>query len=85
MKGIRNMLQKIIAFVINFLTLSSPCGWMMDILKDTRKYKFYNPLRELEIAENHFNFCEQDHMSAAIFELCFAESRVERLTGGVIL
>lgn len=79
------MLQKIIVFVINFLTLSSPCDWMMDILKDTRKYKFYNPLRELEIAENHFNFCEQDHMSAAIFELCSAESRVERLTGGVIL
>ena len=56
----------------------------LDILKDTRKYKFYNPLRELEIAENHFNFCEQEHMSAAIFELCSAESRVERLTGGVI-
>ena len=78
------MLPKIIAFVINFLTLSSPCGWMMDILKDNRKYKFYNPMRELEIAENHFNFCEQEHMSAAIFELCSAESKVERLTGGVI-
>ena len=85
MKGIRNMLQKIIAFVINFLTLSSPCGWMMDILKDTRKYKFYNPLRELEIAENHFNFCEQEHMSAAIFELCVAESRVKTLMGGAAL
>lgn len=85
MKGIRIMLQKIIAFVINFLTLSSPCGLMTDILKDTRKYKFYDPLRELEIAENHFNFCEQEYMSAAIFELRSAESRVERLTGGVIL
>lgn len=79
------MLQKIIAFVINFLTISSPCGWMMDNLKDTRKYKFYNPLRELEIAENHFNFCEQEYMSAAIFELCAAESRVDGLTGGVAL
>lgn len=79
------MLQKIIAFVINFLTLSSPCGWMMDILKDARKYKFYNPLRELEIAENHFNFCEQEHMSAAIFELCVAESRVKTLMGGALL
>lgn len=79
------MLQKIIAFVINFLTLSPPCGWMMDILKDTRKYKFYNPLRELKIAENHFNFCDQEYMSAAIFELCSAESRVEGLTGGVVL
>lgn len=79
------MLQKIIAFVINFLTLSSPCGWLMDIFKDARQRKFHNPLRELEIAENHFNFCEQDHMSAAIFELCSAESRVERLIGGAIL
>ena len=85
MKGIRTMLQKIIAFVINFLTFSSPCGWMMDILKDTRKYKFYNPLRELEIAENHFNFCEQEHMSAAIFELCAAESRVKAVMGGATL
>lgn len=70
------MIQKIIAFVINFLTLSSPCGWMMDILNDTRKYKFYNPLRELEIAENHFNFCEQEYMSVAIFELCAAENKI---------
>jgi hypothetical protein len=85
MKGLRNMLQKIIAFVINFLTLSSPCGWMMDILKNTRKYKFYNPLRELEIAENHFNFCEQEYMPAAIFELCSAESRVKAVMGGATL
>ena len=70
------MIQKIIAFVINFLTLSSPCGWMMDILNDTRKYKFYNPLWELESAENHFNFCEQEYMSAAIFELCAAENKI---------
>jgi hypothetical protein len=65
-KGIRNMLQKIIVFVINFLTLSSPCGWMMDILKDTRKYKFYNPLRELEIAENHFSICRRLFSSCAL-------------------
>ena len=75
-KGIRNMIQKIIAFVINFLTLSSPCGWMMDILKDTRKYKFYSPLLELEIAENHFNFCDQEYASEAIFELCAAENKI---------
>ena len=79
------MLQKIIALVINFLTLSSPYGWMMDIFKDTRQRKFLNPLRELEIAENHFNFCEQEYMSEAIFELCVAESRVKTLIGGALL
>lgn len=79
------MLQKIIAFAINFLTLSSPYDWLMDIFKDARQRKFLNPLRELEIAENHFNFCEQEHMSAAIFELCVAESRVKALMGGAAL
>lgn len=79
------MLQKIIAFAINFLTLSSPYDWLMDIFKDARQCKFLNPLRELEIAENHFNFCEQEHMSAAIFELCVAESRVKTLMGGAAL
>lgn len=79
------MLQKIIAFAINSLTLSSPYDWLMDIFKDARQRKFLNPLRELEIAENHFNFCEQEHMSAAIFELCVAESRVKTLMGGAAL
>lgn len=79
------MLQKIIAFAINFLTLSSPYDWLMDIFKDARQRKFLNPLRELEIAENHFNFCEQEHMSAAIFELCVDESRVKTLMGGAAL
>ena len=79
------MLQKIIAFAINFLTLSSPYDWLMDIFKDARQRKFLNPLRELEIEENHFNFCEQEHMSAAIFELCVAESRVKTLMGGAAL
>ena len=85
MKGIRNMLQKIIAFVINFLTLSSPYDWLMDIFKDARQRKFLNPLRELEIAENHFNFCDQEYASEAIFELCAAESRVKTLMGGATL
>lgn len=79
------MLQKIIAFVINFLTLSSPYDWLMNIFKDARQRKFHNPLRELEIAENHFNFCEPEYTSAAIFELCEAESGVKRLIGGVAL
>lgn len=79
------MLKKIIAFAINFLTLSSPYDWLMDIFKDARQRKFLNPLRELEIAENHFNFCEQEYMSAAIFELCVAESRVKVLMGGALL
>lgn len=39
------MLQKIIAFAINFLTLSSPYDWLMDIFKDARQRKFLNPLR----------------------------------------
>lgn len=79
------MLQKIIAFVINFLMLSSPYDWLMDIFKDARQRKFLNPLRELEIAENHFNFCDQEYASEAIFELCAAESRVETLMGGAVL
>ncbi len=79
------MFQKIIAFVINFLILSSPYDWLMDIFKDARQRKFLNPLRELEIAENHFNFCDQEYASEAIFELCAAESRVKTLMGGAAL
>ena len=79
------MLKKIITFAINFLTLSSPYDWLMDIFKDTRRRKFLNPLREFEVAENNFNFCDQEYASEAIFELCAAESRVKTLMGGATL
>lgn len=82
MKGVTTMLEKIIDFVISFLLLSSPYDWMLDIFKDARRRSFRNPLRELEIAENHFNFCEQEYVSAAIFDLRRAEDRVIRMTGG---
>ena len=48
-------------------------------------YKYCNPLQELEIAQNHFENCDPEFITAAIFELCAAESRVKTLMGGVAL
>jgi len=77
------MLEKIIAFFINFLILSSPDDWMIGVFKSARRRKFRNPLRELEIAQNHFNFCEPEYTSAAIFELLAAENKLK--SGGRVI
>lgn len=72
------MLRNIIAFVTALLALSSPVSLMMGILEDARVpvRKFYSPVRELEIAENHFNFCDPEYIPAAIFELNAAERKM---------
>lgn len=75
------MLRNLIAFIMGVLMLSSPVNWMTDILGSAQMpvHRFCNPLRELEIAENHFNFCDPEYTSAAIFELNAAESRLNIL------
>lgn len=45
----------------------------------------WEAIHELEVARNHFDHCDPEFVEAAIFELNAAESRVERLTRGVIL
>lgn len=39
--------------------------------------KYCNPLQELEIARNHFEHCDPAFITAAIFELNAAESRLD--------
>ena len=39
--------------------------------------KYCNPLQELEIARNHFENCDPEFITAAIFELNAAECRVD--------
>lgn len=39
-------------------------------------HKYCNPLQELEIARNHFENCDPEFITAAIFELNAAESRL---------
>ena len=72
------MLRNIIAFVTALLALSSPVNLMVGILEaaKTPVSKFYSPVRELEIAENHFNFCDPEYIPAAIFELNAAEHKI---------
>lgn len=40
-------------------------------------------VQELEIARNHFENCDPEFMSAAIFELMAAESRLDAVRRGV--
>lgn len=40
-------------------------------------HKYCNPLQELEIAGNHFENCDPEFITAAIFELNAAECRVD--------
>ena len=40
-------------------------------------HKYCNPLQELEIARNHFENCDPEFITAAIFELNAAECRVD--------
>ena len=68
------MLRNFIAFIAALLALSSPVSLMMDVLKPV--HKFHNPIRELEIAENHFNFCDPEYIPAAIFEMNAAEYKM---------
>ena len=70
------MLRKIVDFVKKIFW-TEPMISTVNTLKDA--------MRELEVARNHFENCDPEFITAAIFELNAAESRVERLTRGVIL
>lgn len=70
------MLGKIVEYAKKIFRLE-PIPTTVNTLKDA--------LRELEVARNHFENCDPEFITAAIFELCAAESRVETLMGGVAL
>ena len=67
------MLRKIAEFIEIFWT--KPIKWLLGIKSAIHKY--CNPLQELEIARNHFEHCDPAFITAAIFELNAAESRLD--------
>ena len=70
------MLRKIVEYVKKIFRLE-PIPTTVNTLKEA--------LRELEVVRNHFENCDPEFITAAIFELCAAESRVKTLMGGVAL
>lgn len=62
------MLRKISEFIRKIFHME-PMATTVNSLRDA--------LRELEVARNHFNYCEPDFVTAAIFELNAAEHRVD--------
>ena len=70
------MLRKIAEYVKKLFRLE-PTPATVNTLKDA--------MRELEVARNHFENCDPEFITAAIFELCAAESKVKALMGGVVL
>lgn len=70
------MLHKIVNFVKKMFW-TEPMVSTVNTLKDA--------MLELEVARNHFENCDPEFITAAIFELCAAESRVKTLIGGVAL
>lgn len=70
------MLRKIVEYVKKIFRLE-PITTTVNTLKDA--------MLELEVARNHFENCDPEFITAAIFELCAAESRVKTLMEGVAL
>lgn len=62
------MLRKIVKFVKKIFTLE-PIPTTVNTLRSA--------LRDLEVAQNHFENCDPEFVTAAIFELNAAESRVD--------
>lgn len=62
------MLRKIVDFVKKILW-TEPMVSTVNTLKDA--------MRELEVARNHFENCDPEFITAAIFELNAAESRLD--------
>ena len=75
------MLRKIVEFIKIFWT--KPIKWArwLGIPECEAQigaiHKYCNPLQELEIARNHFENCDPAFITAAIFELNAAESRLD--------
>lgn len=70
------MLRKIVDF-IKEIFWTEPMVSTANTLKDA--------MRELEVARNHFEHCDPEFITAAIFELNAAESKVKTLMGGALL
>lgn len=62
------MLHKIVEFVKKIFCME-PMVSTVNTLKDA--------VRELEVARNHFEHCDPEFITAAIFELNAAESRLD--------
>ena len=62
------MLRKIVNFVKKMFR-TEPMVSTVNTLKDA--------MRELEVARNHFEHCDPEFVTAAIFELNAAESRLD--------
>ena len=62
------MLRRIAEFVKKIFR-TEPMASTVNTLKDA--------MRELEIAQNHFENCDPEFITAAIFELNAAESRLD--------
>lgn len=62
------MLRKIVDFVKEIFW-AEPMVSTVNTLKDA--------MRELEVARNHFEHCDPEFITAAIFELNAAESRLD--------
>lgn len=63
------MLRKIVNFVKKIFWVEPVVVSTVNTLKDA--------MRELEVARNHFENCDPEFITAAIFELNAAESRVD--------
>lgn len=61
------MLRKIVNFVKKMFW-TEPMVSTVNTLKDA--------MRELEVARNHFENCDPEFITAAIFELCAAENKI---------
>lgn len=62
------MLRKIVDFVKKIFW-TEPMASTVNTLKDS--------MRDLEVARNHFENCDPEFITAAIFELNAAESRLD--------
>lgn len=63
------MLRKIVNFVKKIFWVEPVVVSTVNTLKDA--------MRELEVARNHFENCDPEFITAAIFELNAAESRLD--------
>ena len=48
-------------------------------MNNDRTEEYRQALRDLEYAENYFNFCEPRFITHAILNLCYAENRVNEI------
>lgn len=69
------MLRKIARFIKKMFSME-PIPTTLNTLRDA--------MRELEVARNHFENCDPEFITAAIFELNAAESRLDAVRRCVV-